>query len=263
VVTLDQAGWNRAMVVLFPAPPLLSDLVEFLWVDERPRWSPRRHEWRVVADDAAHVIYARFRDEHGVERQRLHVVGARTRYVDVDCSHRLLTLGARLKPGALPALFRVHAAELTNRSVPAELLVRGAARDALARAARDWPSGTPTPVTSFIAELAARGRPLDRRASSLRGMALGGSIVLRDLAGQFGIGDRALRAWCATHLGVGLRRFLRIRRLHAALERRLQRPAATWSMIAAGAGFADQSHLVRDFRSLLGESPSEFFARAG
>jgi AraC-like DNA-binding protein len=40
-------------------------------------------------------------------------------------------------------------------------------------------------------------------------------------------------------------------------------PHATWSRIAAAHGFADQSHLVRDCRAMLGESPSEFVARAG
>jgi hypothetical protein len=102
VVTLDQAGWMRAALVMMPAPPRLADVVDFLWVDERPRLSPTSHQWRIVADDAPHIIYARFVDARThTERHQLHVVGARPFYADVDCTHRLITVGARLRPGAL------------------------------------------------------------------------------------------------------------------------------------------------------------------
>jgi hypothetical protein len=47
---------------MLPPPPTLEGVIDFLWVDERSRLSPRSHEWRIVADDAPHVIYARFAD---------------------------------------------------------------------------------------------------------------------------------------------------------------------------------------------------------
>jgi AraC-like DNA-binding protein len=262
VVTLDQAGWNSGMLVLLTPPPVLSNVVEFFWIDRRPRQSPRAHEWRVVADDAANVIYARVVDDHGREQHRLHVVGARSRYADVDCSRRVLTVGARLRPGALPALFRVDAVTLTDRSVPMEALVRPAARHVLARLELDPCADAAGRLASVITELTARGRPLDDRTSILHTITSGGTPTVRDLAGAFGVGDRALRSWCAVHLGLGLTRFVRVRRLHAALERRLRNPFVTWSTIAAATGFADQPHLVRDFRALLGESPGAFLARA-
>jgi uncharacterized protein DUF6597/helix-turn-helix protein len=264
VVTLDQAGWNRGMLVLLPPPAPLAKVVEFFWIDERTRHSPRAHEWRIVADGAAHVIYSRAADQHGTEYHRLHVVGARSHYVDVDCSSRLLTVGARLRPGALPALFRISARELTNRSVPAEWLVRRPAHAALAHLEIATRVHVASCLASFIGDLTARGRPLDPRAVTLRSGSLGtDASEARILARTFGVGERALRSWCIAHLGLGLKRFLRIGRLHQALEHRLQAPATTWTSIAAASGFADQPHLVRDCRALLGESPGEFFARAG
>jgi AraC-like DNA-binding protein len=211
---------------------------------------------------ASFDIYSRFDAETG-GGHRLHVVGARTRYTDVDCSRRILTIGARLRPGALPALFDVAANELTNRSVPAESLVRHAAELALSRLELDPAADTMSHVVSFIERLIARGRCVDGRASVLGAIATPDGRAVRDVAATLGIGERALRSWSAAHLGLGLRRFLRIRRLHTALEHRLSTPSATWSRIAAAAGFADQPHLVRDCHALLGESPGEFFARAG
>src|SRR5687767_6541155 len=84
MVTLDQAGWRRSAVVLVPAPAAIRDLVDFLWIDERPRLSPLvPHQWRVVADDAPHLIYSRTQDSLArTDHHRLHVVGARQRWVD-------------------------------------------------------------------------------------------------------------------------------------------------------------------------------------
>jgi AraC-like DNA-binding protein len=263
VVTLDQAGWNRAALVILPAPPTLADVVDFLWVDERPRLSPRSHAWRIVADDAPHVIYARFVDARtGTEGHRLHVVGARPLYTDVDCTRRLVTAGVRLRPGALRALFGVGADELTNRSVPAELIVRHAARRALSRFGDEPAVNLAGHLAAFVSDLVVRGRAIDERARWLASVDPCSGRAVADVATEMGFGERALRAWSATHLGLGPRRFLSIRRLHRALESRLSDPATTWSRIAAATGFADQPHLVRDCRALLGESPSEFLSRA-
>ena len=36
-------------------------------------------------------------------------------------------------------------------------------------------------------------------------------------------------------------------------------PRGTWAEVATQSGFADQSHMIRDFRQFAGCSPSEFF----
>ena len=38
MVTLDQAGWNRASIVMVAPPTAVCELIDFLWIDERPRF---------------------------------------------------------------------------------------------------------------------------------------------------------------------------------------------------------------------------------
>src|SRR5688572_30365001 len=165
MVTLDQAGWGRTALVILPPPPELADVVELLWIDTRPHTVSRSSGWRIVPDDAAHVIYARFRDRTGGgDGHRLHIVGARRTYEDIDCSRRLFTAGARLKPGAVPALFRVSARELTDHSTPAESLVGRAARAALASLEDDSSTNAAHHIAVFVDALRRQGRRLDDRA---------------------------------------------------------------------------------------------------
>ena len=263
MITLDQAGWGRTALVILPPPPELDDLVEFLWIDARAHSASRSSQWRIVPDDAPHVIYARFIDRSGGEGHRLHVVGARRKYEDIDCSKRLLTAGARLKPGAVPALFRVSARELTDRSTTAESLVGSTARAALASLEDDPATHAASRIAAFVAALRRRGRGLDDRARWFSGTNRCIPNTIRDVATRAGVTERALHAWAMTHLGMGVKRLASIRRLHNALTTRLSDRSVTWSRIAALSGYADQPHLVRECRALLGESPGDFVARSG
>jgi transcriptional regulator GlxA family with amidase domain len=53
-----------------------------------------------------------------------------------------------------------------------------------------------------------------------------------------------------------LRRVLRFRRAFRMLG---DAPRGTWARVAAGAGYFDQAHLIRDFRRFAGSAPAEFF----
>jgi AraC-like DNA-binding protein len=263
MVTLDQAGWARERLVITRPPAELAHLVELFWIDERHRLPRSFVGWRIVADDAPHIIYCRYSDPGAkTDRHRLHIVGARNRYADVDCTNRLFTVGARFRAGAIPALFGAPAHELTNRSLSADLLVRSGA-EVLSRFTDDCPRSAHGQIVRFIRELVSCGGPVDVRAHSLARLRPHAATSVLRYAQQLGVTDRAVRSWSAQHLGIGLKRYLNIRRLHGAIETRLSTPNATWSRIAAANGFADQSHLVRDCRDMLGESPSEFLARAG
>ena len=258
-MTLDEGGWRRRNVRVITPPAVLRDVVEFFWIDEWCDEAATAHSFRIVADDAPHILWY-LSGRHVLRTQRLCAAGARAWHHDATLTGRRVMAGARLVPGAIPVLFDLPAFALTNRSVPLETIVSPPAIGRLRRMRFATRAGLVDDLSSLIEGLRRR-RSADSRAAWIASTDRASTTTVASFGEAFDMPSRTVRDWSARTLGIGLKRLLKIRRLHAALELRLSRTYETWGQIAATAGYADQSHLIRDCRSLLGESPSEFLAR--
>lgn len=69
---------------------------------------------------------------------------------------------------------------------------------------------------------------------------------------QFGLSARQLRRLCQLHLGIGPKQFIRVLRFQSSLAAAGARPDVPQ------AGFCDQAHFIRDFKSLSGVTPGAF-----
>ncbi len=91
-----------------------------------------------------------------------------------------------------------------------------------------------------------------------------GRVTVRELMAQTGWSPRRLISEFRTHCGVPPRTVLGVRRFEHALallgHRARQTPsmAGRWSSLALDCGYADQSHLVRDFTRFAGCSPTAY-----
>jgi AraC-like DNA-binding protein len=86
----------------------------------------------------------------------------------------------------------------------------------------------------------------------------GGSI--RALASDLGMSQRQLLRIFTDRVGLGpkgIHRVLRFQRLIRMLEAG-GRPS--WSRLAVGCGYFDQAHLIRDFRTFTGITPTQYTA---
>ena len=85
-MTLDEGGWRRSVVKVIAPPTGLRGIVELFWIDEWSAAETSGRQFRVVADDAPHVLW-HVVDVDGARRvQRLTVVGSRACHHDVDLS---------------------------------------------------------------------------------------------------------------------------------------------------------------------------------
>jgi AraC-like DNA-binding protein len=171
-------------------------------------------------------------------------------------------VAAMTRPGGLGAFITGPASGLTDRVVPlgeaiavdgAALLARvvaepdEAARIGLLAAALEQalvPDRVgPASQVAGVARLAETNRAVRR---------------LVDLCGLAGIRQRTLQRLFGEYAGVSPTWVIRRYRLQEAAEAVREGAPVSWAQVAADLGYADQAHLIRDFRAAIGQTPAAY-----
>ena len=87
-----------------------------------------------------------------------------------------------------------------------------------------------------------------------------GGVRVEALAAELGCSRRYLRDGFQRQVGLSPKTVGRLLRFQHVRER-IQQAPASWSQVAYSAGYADQSHLNREFRDLAGTTPTDFVRR--
>lgn len=85
-------------------------------------------------------------------------------------------------------------------------------------------------------------------------------VAVGQICARFHLTERSLQRLIRRRLGLTPKWLIQRRRLHEAAGR-LRDSGVTLATIAAELGYADESHLVRDFRTVTGMTPGSFAAR--
>ena len=166
-------------------------------------------------------------------------------------------------PDAFHALFGLDTGPLQDAFVDATQVLPAHGRDLVAAVAD---AGNDDERRALVdAFLATHARPL-AASPWHRLRRLGVNIGLRLASGLLGVGPRQVQRLARREGGMsvpGLSRLWRgersLRQARATLGRG---EAIAWATHAAEAGYADQSHLVRDCRSITGRTPTQMAAQA-
>ena len=172
--------------------------------------------------------------------------------------------GIRFHPGCARPFVGVPLDEITDRRVPLDDLphrdiVNFGAVPPDARAAfadRMLPN-----MLQRWSRNAADEEPLAARAIALLRRARGG-VGIRDVATALGVGERRLQRAFDRTVGLGPKAFARVMRMRAVAGRIDAAIAAAlpirWTAVAFDAGYADQSHMIREFAELAGITPGAY-----
>lgn len=209
---------------------------------------------RVLPDGCADVLV----DLAGAPRA--FAVGPMRAAALVTLAGRVDLFGVRFRPGAAGAFLDERLDTLCDREVALDALwgrLAAELEDALASA----------PLHDRVrrAERVLLGRVRAPRADDdtvARAVALmrraRGGVAVRDVAAALGVGERRLERAFARHVGLAPKALARVVRLQHAV-RIIQRGAPRpWTAVAYDAGYADQPHLVREFRALAGITPAAY-----
>lgn len=169
-------------------------------------------------------------------------------------------LGIRFRPGMARFFLDVPADELTDRREPLgrEFLFRANDLSCDLGSDQDFER-----LDRDLSECLARRDP---RLSAIdiairRIEASHGGVRIDAMAADLGRSRRQLEREFLRTVGLSPKHFAVVSRFRHAAARLASRPRDSLATIAADAGYADQSHMVRDFRQLAGAPPSHWPGR--
>jgi AraC-like DNA-binding protein len=171
-------------------------------------------------------------------------------------------VGLRFRPGHGRRALRVNAGDLRDQCVPLEdfdpvlwRLIEGAIRSATS--ARDTALALQRVVaprlTRETGPAAAVQDALGRIAAAR------GALPVERLCRELRVTRQHLARLFERDVGVAPKVVARVARVRHVMTLAGRQPA--WARIAAEAGYADQSHLIADFRTVVGATPAAWLAR--
>ena len=182
------------------------------------------------------------------------IVGFGDTYGSIDL--KLNPLGAYTATG-LPL------SELTGACVPLEDVFGAAARELVTRVreSAEWDARFDLVEAFLLARLVDGPQPDPAVVWAWERLRRShGDVRVQELACQLGCSRRYLRDAFVRQVGVSPKMVGRLMRFQHVRER-IERAPARWCEVAYSAGYADQSHLNREFRDLAGTTPSDFVSR--
>jgi AraC-like DNA-binding protein len=189
-------------------------------------------------------------------------VGPRTEPMRPPVREGDVIYGARFWPGAAAAVLAIDVSRLRNGALPARELLPGGLPERLRAALAPRPSDEEAAriLDEVLAPLAACRERLD--AAVMRSVfaiiEARGQLAVSTLGRDAGLSERQLRRRFARAVGLSPKEFARVRRLRSSILDALSSPQRRWALLAAACGYADQAHLVREYKRLSGLAPEAF-----
>jgi transcriptional regulator GlxA family with amidase domain len=85
-------------------------------------------------------------------------------------------------------------------------------------------------------------------------------LSVQDLAARLGISTRTAERLARRYIGTAPGAMIRRRRLQRAAARLREDTSVSFAALAAETGYADQAHFSRDFRAVVGSTPTQYRA---
>lgn len=191
-------------------------------------------------------------------------MGVWTRRFTVEYPDAVRVVGVHFKPWGMAPFVRLPMNELRDRWVPADSVwERGLAELRVRLAEAESPDAMlpqlEEELRSRLGMASADGLALVSRSAG-RLEASWGSVPVAALADRAGVSGNRLAAQFTAHVGVAPKRLARIYRFARVILAVDAAGPVGWAELAQAAGYFDQAHLINEFKSFAGQTPTAYLA---
>jgi AraC-like DNA-binding protein len=173
----------------------------------------------------------------------------------------LVIAGIRLKPGACRAVLGIQVVDIVNGGARLSDIVASGHQLHRMLLASDNLSGRLALLEDWVRDAIDRATANDRAVvAACKLLGAGSAIDVADVARRLDWNTRMIHRQFVAACGYSPKHFQRIMRIQQALRIAHARPPGRLAELAAAAGYADQSHMTRDFRQITGFTPAAYFA---
>ena len=173
-------------------------------------------------------------------------------------------VGTKFKPGAFTAMTGIEAVSLTDGRASVQAALGERLPGALSDAGDDALRGVLAGIEALLAPRADIEDPYATLvANVIETMRdVGPDVRVDQLAALHHVAPRTLQRLFRRYVGVGPKWALKRLRIHQATEQLAGANPREWTQLALSLGYYDHAHFIRDFRLVVGRSPSEYAAEA-
>ena len=251
----------------FDVEPVLSDALAAAWTLDGMDESFRGDEGPVVPDGSVEVVIPLAAGQVGLgvedgrvmaSRGRAFLVGPLTRPLALAYYGSIRLCSVRLDFRAAARLLGSDLSAIRDRAVLLDAISPALARALEPAAAEEGVHLASKRMQQVVADAVRRSSTLDARFDGALAAVLStkGRIGVAAMAKKAALSARQLDRTFDRSLGLTPKLLCGIIRFRSAWELAARGACRNWAEVAARCGYADQSHLIRDFRRFAGGPPT-------
>jgi AraC-like DNA-binding protein len=186
------------------------------------------------------------------------VVGPQLSLVNLRMGHHTMIIHVGFWPGGLHRLLQIPMIELEGRAYDSTLFFNNEINEVIARLYDEPDDNQKVDIVQQMllkkATKLTRTYPVDL---ALRSLILNCQISnIKTLASDACVSIRQLERQCYTRVGMSPKTFAKLVRFSRAWNLRERNQTLSWNSIAHHCSYADQMHMIRDFKMFTGKAPS-------
>ena len=267
-------GLGPAMVTLVPKPPLCH-WIHFFWLFQG---APTQNgptdpvverllpdgsmQWVINLDEDRLRVFPDANPTHSYTTRGALVTGTQSGFFLIDAGSRASLLGIHIKPGGALPFLPCDGEAIADRTEPLEAFW-GLEAEIL----RERILEAPSPTLKFrVLEqtlLQRAFKPLQRHGAVAfaldRFQSAPENAPVSGVLDEIGMSRRHFSCCFRRHIGLTPKRYWRIQRFQRVIRRLHDATEVNWVDVALAAGYFDQAHFIRDFRTISGLSPTQYW----